>query len=230
MRLSRDVAVRAAALALRAEVFRCGGDDADAFDDRCLHGVVENDAAGRVLACFRVMPLASGEEIDGCYAAQYYALDRLKRLEAPLLELGRFCVAPGVGDPDVLRLAWGRLTRAVEDHGAAMLFGCSSLPGTDAPRHGGVLGFLGAHHAAPADRALGVKAPETVRLDRFGTGDHREALRAMPPLLRTYLAMGGWVSDHAVIDRDLGTIHVFTGLEVAAVPASRVRSLRATMA
>jgi putative hemolysin len=48
----------------------------------------------------------------------------------------------------------------------------------------------------------------------------------MPPLLRTYLMMGGWVSDHAVIDRDLGTLHVFTGLEIAAVPAGRARLLR----
>ena len=39
------------------------------------------------------------------------------------------------------------------------------------------------------------------------------------------LKMGGWVSDHAVIDRDLGTIHVFTGVEVKNIPASRLVSL-----
>jgi len=49
----------------------------------------------------------------------------------------------------------------------------------------------------------------------------------MPPLLRTYLMMGGWVSDHAVIDADLGTLHVFTGLEIAAIPPARKRLLRA---
>jgi len=49
----------------------------------------------------------------------------------------------------------------------------------------------------------------------------------MPPLLRAYLRMGGWVSDHAVIDRDLGTLHVFTGLEIRAVPPARARALRA---
>ena len=36
----------------------------------------------------------------------------------------------------------------------------------------------------------------------------------MPPLLRTYLLMGGWVSDHAVVDRHMDTLHVFTGLEI----------------
>jgi putative hemolysin len=62
---------------------------------------------------------------------------------------------------------------------------------------------------------------------RLRTPDLKAALRAMPPLLRSYLAMGGWVSDHAVVDRDLGTLHVFTGLEVGGVPEARIQALRA---
>ena len=49
----------------------------------------------------------------------------------------------------------------------------------------------------------------------------------IPPLLRTYLAMGGWVSDHAVVDRAMNTLHVFTGLEIAAIPEARKKLLRA---
>ena len=40
--------------------------------------------------------------------------------------------------------------------------------------------------------------------------------------------MGGWVSDHAVVDNDLGTLHVFTGVEISRIPAARARLLRAT--
>ena len=32
----------------------------------------------------------------------------------------------------------------------------------------------------------------------------------LPPLLKFYLKLGGKVSDHAVIDRELDTLHVFT--------------------
>jgi hypothetical protein len=49
----------------------------------------------------------------------------------------------------------------------------------------------------------------------------------MPPLLRTYLMMGGWVSDHAVIDKKMNTLHVFTGLEVSIIPEGRKQLLRA---
>ena len=48
-------------------------------------------------------------------------------------------------------------------------------------------------------------------------------MRMMPPLLRGYLSLGGWVSDHAVIDPDLKTLHVFTGLEVKRVPSRRAK-------
>jgi putative hemolysin len=56
--------------------------------------------------------------------------------------------------------------------------------------------------------------------------DMKQALRRMPPLLRTYLVMGGWVSDHAVIDNDLNTLHVFTGVEIKRMPPKRARLLR----
>lgn len=47
----------------------------------------------------------------------------------------------------------------------------------------------------------------------------------LPPLLRGWLALGAEVSDHAVIDRDLGTMHVFTALPVAAIPPGRAAML-----
>ena len=55
----------------------------------------------------------------------------------------------------------------------------------------------------------------------------QKAMAAMPPLLRTYLLMGGWVSNHAVVDHQLDTLHVFTGLEIRAIPPARARLLRA---
>ena len=58
-------------------------------------------------------------------------------------------------------------------------------------------------------------------------GDRKAGLAGLPPLLRTYLGMGGWVSDHAVADRELDTLHVFTCVEVDRVPAARAASLRA---
>ena len=39
--------------------------------------------------------------------------------------------------------------------------------------------------------------------------------------------MGGWVSDYAVVDHHMRTLHVFTGFEITKIPAARKRLLRA---
>jgi putative hemolysin len=230
-RLASDPVEVGRSLALRARVFR--GDpsalDGDPFDARCRHLVVEHKATGAVVASCRLLGIETGSEIGASYSAQFYALDGLAELPGRMLEVGRFCVAPEARGPDVLRLAWGALTRIVEAEGVELLFGCSSFAGTEPEAYLDAFALLGARHVAPLRWLPRVKAPDVFR---FGARprpkpDAKRAFKAMPPLLRTYLAMGGWVSDHAVIDRDLGTLHVFTGLEVGQVPERRQRALRA---
>lgn len=205
-----------------------GGLDTDAFDAVCDHVLVE-DAAGRVVCCFRVLALGSGSNLAQSYSAQYYDLERLSAYNAPMIELGRFCVRPDAADPDVLRLAWGMLAAFVDVHGAGMLFGCSSFEGTDAGPYAQAFDLLAAAHLAPSALMPKVKAPATVAYATCArrVDDRRAALGQVPALLKTYLTMGGWVSDHAVIDAEMNTLHVFTGLEIAAIPAARAKALRA---
>ena len=206
---------------------RPGGRDADRFDALCRHAMVEDAATGRLVASFRAMLLPSGRAVNESYSAQFYGLARLERFEAPLVEVGRFCVHPACREADVLRLAWGHLTRLVDEAKVGLLFGCSSFAGTDPAPYAKAFALLAGAHRAPAFLAPVAKAAEVVRLE-VGEGlDRRRAMAAMPPLLRTYLGMGGWVSDHAVVDRDLGTLHVFTGVEIAAIPPARAKALRA---
>jgi len=111
-----------------------------------------------------------------------------------------------------------------------MLFGCSSFTGTEAAAYLDAFALLKERHIAPRRWLPRVKAPAVFRFARMlklRKPDLRAAMQAMPPLLRSYLAMGGWVSDHAVVDRDLNTMHVFTGLEIRAIPPARKRLLRA---
>jgi putative hemolysin len=209
---------------------RPGGVERDAFDPLCRHLMVEDAATGALECSYRVMVLPGGEAVGRGYAAQFYDLGRLAAYPRPLIELGRFCIRPGRRDADVLRLAWGGLARIVDAAGAGLLFGCSSFAGTDPAPYREAFAHLAQAHPAPAALAPGVRAAEIVSLDGPAVADRIGALAATPPLLRTYLGMGGWVSDHAVIDHDLGTLHVFTGVEIAAIPPARARALRAIAA
>jgi len=205
------------------------GLDHDSFDPLCQHILVEEAATGALVCCVRLLPLAGGGQIDGSYSAQFYNLSRLAQFCGPMAEVGRFCVAPQCDDPDIVRTAWGAMTRIVDDKGIELLFGCSSFQGTDAAPYLGVFETLHQRYLAPAQWLPEVKAPQVVR---FGAQPAPKAApnvtgSAMPPLLRSYLLMGGWVSDHAVVDRKMNTLHVFTGLEIRAVPPARARLLRA---
>lgn len=217
-----------AAQALRARVFRQGLADEDGFDARCQHVLVEDAAEGRLACTFRIQPFENGAEISHSYAAQFYELSALKGFEGKLVEMGRFCIDPRYNDPDILRAAWGAMTGYVDAHNVKMLFGCSSFHGAEAEAHLEAFALLKARHLAPRKYLPQVKAPKVFRFARLmRTPDLRAAQHAMPPLLRTYLMMGGWTSDHAVVDRDMDTLHVFTGLEIGAIPAGRKRLLRA---
>jgi putative hemolysin len=233
-RLAAGGADVARAQALRARVFR--GDttgqarDADRFDAICAHVLVEEMPGGRLVCCYRLMPLNDGSEIGRSYSAQYYELSALEQFEGKMMELGRFCIHPDFArDPDILRVAWGAMTQNVDAERVEMLFGCASFAGTKTEAYADAFGVLKERHLAPARWLPKVKAPDVFRFARrlASRPNPQRGLLTMPPLLRTYLMMGGCVSDHAVVDRDLDTLHVFTGLEIAAIPAARKRALRA---
>jgi putative hemolysin len=209
---------------------RPGALDRDAFDERCTHVLLEEARGGRLVACFRLLHLPDAAGIGESYSAQRYDLSRLAGFEGPMAEVGRFCLHPQLGDAEVLRVAWAALTRHVDARGVRLLFGCSSFEGVEADLYTDTFALLAARHLAPRRWGPRAKAPAVFRYARKlrrWTPNLAAAMRMMPPLLRSYLAMGGWVSDHAVVDRDLGTLHVFTGLEIGAIPPARARLLRA---
>lgn len=221
---------------------RCAnGVDIDAFDDRCRHILIEDTQTGALVACFRILPVM-GHDIGDTYSAQYYDLGTLSRFAGPMIEMGRFCVDPAMRNGDIVRVAWAAMTAYVDENNIEMLFGCTSFSGVDAAIYNDAFGVLAARHLAPVRWRPEIHAdnmrPDNTRVVRFGADsaadkggkarpDTKRAMAQMPALLRTYLLMGGWVSDHAVIDPALNTMHVFTGLEIGAIPAARKRILRA---
>ncbi|CUH80698.1 hypothetical protein TRM7557_03051 [Tritonibacter multivorans] len=228
-RLAQDARDIAAAQALRTLCFRTDQFDADGFDTTCEHVLVEDSRSGALVCCFRLLVLEGGADVSRSYSAQYYDLSAMAGFEGRMVEMGRFCIHQGWTDPDILRVAWGAMTAFVDREEIQMLFGCSSFAGTETEDYLDAFAMLKHRHLAPKRWLPRVKAPNVfkyaARLRR--KPDAKKAMLRMPPLLRTYLMMGGWVSDHAVVDNHMNTLHVFTGLEIGAIPPARKRLLRA---
>ncbi|HUS55843.1 MAG TPA: GNAT family N-acyltransferase [Thermohalobaculum sp.] len=203
--------------------------DRDEFDAICGHMMVEETRTGKLVCCFRMLHLNNGSEIVRSYSAKYYELSKLAAYPGQMVEMGRFCIHPAYRNPAILRVAWAAMSRFVDQEGVELLFGCSSFHGVDAEAYMDAFALLKEKHLAPKRWLPRVKAPNVFRFARLlklMRPDVKQALRLMPPLLRTYLVMGGWVSDHAVIDNDLNTLHVFTGVEIKRMSPTRARMLR----
>lgn len=211
-----DARMLGACLALRRDVFRKGqAEDRDRFDDLARHVLLTDRRDGRAVACFRYRILSPGDLSNG-YTAQFYDLAALARQTGPMADLGRMAVAPGQGNPDLLRLLLAALTQVALREKLQMIFGCSSFPGADVARHAPALAWLRGHCPLP----FGVTARQAVVCP-----DAPADSRLVSPLLRSYLALGARVAGDPVVDRALDTVHVFTALDPLHVPATRRRSL-----
>lgn len=214
---------------LRGLAFRGGGADGDTFDARCLHLWLEERVAlpGVPLATVRMQLHPEGELGQG-YAAQFFDLTALAQAPGPALELGRLCVHPDHQTPDTMRLIWAGLTRVVSATGAARLIGCTSFTGTEPGAFDAALCLLAARHLGPEGQRPRARVRGAVGFaDRATQPPGPQALVQLPPLLRAYLSLGGWVGGDLVVDRDLGTCHVFTCVEIATMPERRKKLLRA---
>ena len=196
------------------------GYDVDRFDPFCDHLMIED--GGRLLATCRVMHL-NAETIGQSYAAVSYDMECLRNYPEPMMELGRVCLHPELGHPDVLRLLWGAITEMADTSKAGLIFGCASFPGLDpAPYARGLLQLWDRH---PAPKALCPARKKAERIDA-ATLAGATGRAPLPSLLRSYLGLGAWVGDHAVLDHELNTFHLFVGLEVSKVPPRRSQALR----
>lgn len=224
--LSASLAMSAAeveqAQALRHLAFGRQGQglDADAFDARAAHLLLRGPD-GRLLGCCR-LTLHDDDSLIHGYSGQFYDLAAMVGA-GPQLELGRFCLDPDARNPEVLRLGWAAITRITDHHDLRRIFGCTSFMRADPQRHAAglaaLIGHIGPESLRPAQRSQKVLA-----LASFKALAPDPA--KLPSLLRSYLAMGAWVSDHAVIDPAFDSLHVLTCLDIDAIPSARARILR----
>lgn len=188
----------------------------DRFDPHFDHLILISDAPGiedpldRVVGVYRLMRAEAACAGAGFYSAGEYDLAPLVASGRRILELGRSCVEAGHRGGIGMHLLWNGLARYVFDGDIEILFGVASFHGTDPEPIGDALAYLHCTHLAPAD--LRVRALDGHYLDmnirRPDQIDLHRASAEIPPLIKSYLRLGGFVGDGAFVDRDFNTIDV----------------------
>ena len=188
--------------------------DADPFDDICDHLMVLDHARGEgvdaVVGTYRLIRREAARLCGRFYSAAEYDISRLVAYPGPVLELGRSCVDPAYRARAVMPLLWSGIAAYVFHYDIELMFGCASLPGTDPDELAVPLSYLYHHHLAPPGlrtRALPERYVDMRRLDP-GSIDPERTRSQLPPLIKGYLRLGGFVGDGAVIDHQFNTTDV----------------------
>jgi len=190
------------------------GRDADLFDAIADHLlVVDHDLgenANNVVGTYRLIRQCAAAKLGRFYTAGEYDISVLETFPGQLLELGRSCTDAAYRSRAVMQLLWRGIAAYVFHYGVDLMFGCASLSGTDPDALALELTYLTANHLAPP--AIRPRALEALYVDMNrcdpATIDKRAALAALPPLVKGYLRLGGFVGDGAVIDRQFNTTDI----------------------
>lgn len=188
--------------------------DADAFDEIADHLIVADHAIGPgaegVVGTYRLIRQDAAARIGRFYSADEYDIGPILHFPGQALELGRSCVDAAYRGRAVMQLLWRGIAAYVFHHQIDVMFGCASLPGTDPDQLGAELTYLYHNHLAPPalrPRALPSRYVDMRRMDADAL-DSRRVLAQLPPLIKGYLRLGGFVGDGAVIDRQFNTTDV----------------------
>jgi L-ornithine Nalpha-acyltransferase len=188
--------------------------DRDEFDEIADHLlVVDHDlgeGASSVVGTYRLIREEAALRHGRFYSESEYDISALKRFAGHKLELGRSCTASAYRNRSVMQLLWRGIAAYVFHYGIDLMFGCASLAGTDPDALAGELTYLATHHLAPEairPRALPSRYVE-MRREASGLTDPKRAMLRLPPLIKGYLRLGGFVGEGAVIDEQFNTTDI----------------------
>lgn len=205
--------------------------DADGFDEVCDHLLVilnhgqSGDtspikvADGEVIGTYRLLRQDIAERNTGFYSAHEYDIKEL--LEAKdgslsFVELGRSCVLEPYRTKPVIELLWQGIWGYLQAYQLDVMIGCASLEGTNPQALALPLSYLHYNHRAPQEWRVRAVPDRYVDMQLLPESaiDEREAMRALPPLIKGYIRAGAYIGDGAVIDYQFNSTDVFIVMPV----------------
>jgi putative hemolysin len=197
--------------------------DFDRFDPLCDHLIVIDHDKGEgpagIVGTYRLLRRSVAERHEGFYSAAEYDLATLLTTPGEILEFGRSCVDARYRTGKTIQLLWRGNAAYVLHHDVKLMFGCASLPGADPEAHTLTLSYLYHYHLAPPELRIRALPDRYVKMDRLPKEaiDLRKALRTVPPLIKGYLRLNGFVGDGAVIDHQWGSVDIGIVVRTAGV-------------
>jgi putative hemolysin len=203
--------------------------DFDAFDEVCDHLLVLDRRRGEgsesIVGTYRLIRRAAAAKMGRFYSSAEYDITRMIDYPGEVLELGRSCIAKDARNTATMQMLWRGIALYAYHYNIQVMFGCASLPGSDPSQHAMAMSYLHHHHLAPPEIRVRALESRYVRMDVLepGSYDPRKAMARVPPLIKGYLRLGGFVGDGAVIDHEFNTTDVFIIVKTELVTEKYIR-------
>jgi putative hemolysin len=188
--------------------------DFDSFDPVFDHLLIidhKRGGAGRVIGTYRLMRRSVAQKHGRFYSSDEFDIAPLLAHPGELMELGRSCIEAEYRSRAAMQLMWRAIADYVMHFDIGLMFGCASLPGVDPAAHGETLSYLYHHHLAPPELRARALPQRYVGMNQMSLDaiDKKSATEKLPPLIKGYLRLGGFVGDGAVVDNQFHTTDVF---------------------
>jgi len=203
--------------------------DFDAFDEVCDHLLVLDRRRGEgpdsIVGTYRLIRRPAAGRMGRFYSSAEYDIQKMIDYPGEVLELGRSCIAKDARNTATIQMLWRGIALYAYHYDIQVMFGCASFPGTDPSQHAQAMSYLHHHHLAPPEIRVRALAGRYVKMDMLERDayDARKAMARVPPLIKGYLRLGGFVGDGAVIDRELNTTDVFIIVKTELVTEKYIR-------
>jgi L-ornithine Nalpha-acyltransferase len=203
--------------------------DFDPFDDVCDHLLVLDRRRGEgpegIVGTYRLIRRAAAAKMGRFYSSAEYDIQKMIDYPGEVLELGRSCIERDARNTATMQMLWRGIALYAYHYNIKVMFGCASLPGIDPEQHAQALSYLHHHHLAPPEIRVRALPSRYVKMDMLEAGsyDPRKAMARVPPLIKGYLRLGGFVGDGAVIDHEFNSTDVFIIVKTELVTEKYIR-------
>ena len=203
--------------------------DFDPFDEVCDHLLVLDRRRGEgpegIVGNYRLMRRAAATQIGRFYSSAEYDIQKMIDYPAEVLELGRSCIAKDARNTATMQMLWRGIAIYAHHYNIQLMFGCPSMSGADPTQHAQALSYLYHHHLAPPELRARALPERYVKMDMLerDSYDARKAMARVPPIIKGYIRLGGYVGDGAVIDWQFNTTDVFIVVKTELVTEKYIR-------
>ena len=203
--------------------------DFDGFDEVCDHLLVldrrRGEGSDSIVGTYRLIRRPAAARMGRFYSSAEYDIQKMIDYPGEVLELGRSCIAKDARNTATMQMLWRGIALYAYHYDIQVMFGCASFPGTDPSQHAQAMSYLHHRHLAPPEIRARAVANRYVKMDMLerDSYDERKAMARVPPLIKGYLRLGGFVGDGAVIDAEFNTTDVFIIVKTELVTEKYIR-------